>query len=257
MILTRPLICFDLETTSLDTSQARIWEIAFQLFEGLFPSVPKKEWELLINPGIPLPPEIIEMEKKHGRLISDEMFQDKPTFDKIGPHLTVGFKNCDYMGKNVRYDLSVLSAEMKRYSIEWSFADAKVICADRLEQLGEPRSLSHLYEKHTGKKLLSAHSAMPDTKATSELVQAQLEKYSILPKDIGKLHEMQWPDFVDTEGKFRFVGDKPICTFGKYRGVEMKLIELNYWNWILKSDFSEEIKQIASNALNGTFPTRS
>lgn len=255
--LTRPLIIFDLETTGLEVQTARIWEIGFQLFEHEFPSKPTKEWELVLNPGIPLPQEIIALEAKHGRIISDELLADKPTFNQVGPHLVKGFVNCDFAGKNVRYDLQVLAAEMARYDIPWAYTTAKIICADQLERIGEPRTLTHLYKKHTGKDLIGAHSAMVDVKATVELIEAQLRAYPVIPRNLSELHDKQWPGFIDGEGKFRFVGDTPMCMFGKYRNTPMRQMALDYWKFILKSDFSPEIKTIAMNAVNGIYPTRS
>ena len=54
--LSRPLVVFDTETTSLDVLTARIVEIGFQLYEGFFPGDgPKKEWRSYVNPLMPIP----------------------------------------------------------------------------------------------------------------------------------------------------------------------------------------------------------
>ena len=144
LVLNRPLIVFDLETTSLDIQKARIIEISFQMFtaEGL-----KKNWTSLVDPEIL----ILNSASHH---ITDEDIKGKPTFKQLAESIARGFKDCDYGGKNIRYDLQVIASEMNRVGQKWSYTGARVICADRLEQLGEPRTLSHLYEKPFHKKAL-------------------------------------------------------------------------------------------------------
>ena len=250
--LSKPLFCLDLETTSLNVQEARIVEIAFQQFENIFPSTPTKEWSHLVNPGILIPQEALDTHH-----ITDEDVKDKPSFNQIASNLVKGFSNCDFMGKNIRYDLQVLSAEMQRTSIKWSYTNARVIDADRLEQLGEPRTLSHLYKKHTGKTLLNAHSALNDVSATAEVIEKQFSAYQHLPRDLGQLHELQWPGWCDSEGKFKFDKQGVLrCTFGKWRGWDVKTIPGNYWSWIFKADFSDEIKNLVGEFTNGRYPVR-
>jgi DNA polymerase-3 subunit epsilon len=250
IILTRPFFIFDLETTSLKVQEARIWEVAFKRYEHTFPSTPTKEWELQINPRVQVPDDICQT--CH---ITNEELASKPTFDQVAPHLAKGFVNCDFGGKNTRYDLQVMFFEMQREGIDWSYAGARIIDADRLEQIGEPRTLSHLYKKHTGRTLEGAHRAIVDVGATEEVIAAQLRTYQHIPRDIDHLHEEQWPGWIDSEGKFRFNKQGvPICMFGKYSGQALQNIPPDYWNWIVKSDFSAEIKQLAAKALKGEYP---
>lgn len=271
--LERPLIVFDLETTSAIPQEARIVEIGFQLFtaEGLM-----KEYRTLVNPGMPIPSTSTSTHHITNEMVTERCakceglpiehpiadcveFKKVPTFMQLGPRIAIGFSNCDYAGKRIRYDLQVMSAEMQRHQIEWTYADAAVIDADRLEQIGEPRTLSHLYKKHTGKTLEDAHRALADVAATTELLACQLEHYPTLPRDVRQLHELQWPGWIDSEGKFKFDDDGvPICTFGKHRNKPMVSIPSDYYKWINKhnSGFSAEIKQLTSRALLGVYPKK-
>lgn len=245
--LTRPLIIFDLETTG--TTNGRIVELGFQRFtaEGM-----NREYRTLVNPELPIPPRTTEIHH-----ITDKDVRDAPTFRQLAPHLVKGFTECDFAGKNIRFDLRVMGEEMQRVGQEWDYAGANIICADRLEQLGEPRDLTSLYKRRTGKDLLDAHGALNDVRATTELLVAQLEQFIKLPRDLSTLHRLQWPDWASANGKFRFNADgQPIVTFGKHRDKPMNQVDRSYWSWILKSDFDNETKQIARNALLGVFPTR-
>lgn len=276
--LTRPFVFFDLETTGLDPKTARIVELAFLLYtaEGL-----QKEYRTYVNPGIPIPPETTAVHHITDALVQGcrvcersleahrqppagtigdptrecEGFRPWPKFGDIARSIAKGFSNCDMGGKNVRYDLRVLSAEMERHAVTWSYAGACVIDADRLEQLGEPRSLSHLYEKHLGKKMEDAHEALADIKATVEIVDAQMRKYQKLPRDLRQLHEIQWPGFLDAEGKLKRVDGVVMFSMGKHANVPLdKLLQIDrgYLTWIAyKSDFSDEIKALVGKVLAG------
>lgn len=245
--ISKPLFVIDTESTGLDVQTARIVEIAFQQFnQGEL----VKEWCSRLNPGISIPPEATKI---HG--ITDADVAERPMFKQIAPSLAKGWSDCAFAGKNVRYDLRLIAAEMQRASVAWSYADSFIIDADRLEQIGEPRTLSHLYEKHLHKPLEHAHSALDDVRATSEVIEAQLRRYyEYLPRSLEALHTLQWPGMIDTEGKFRFVNGVACCTFGKYRGKPMKEIPIEYYDWLIKAEFSADVKALASAAKLGRFP---
>lgn len=269
--LERPLIIFDCESTGIEPEKDRIVQLGFQYFtaEGM-----TKEWHSIINPLVPIPP---DSTKSHGITDEDVLhhcakcrkppeahpseecpeFKPVPTFAAVAPGIARGFVNCDFGGKNTRFDLRLTAAEMRRNKIEWSYRGARILDADRLEQIGEPRSLSHLYKKHTGKELKNAHDAMVDVRGTTELIAAQIRTYTILSRNLDELHHAQWPGWIDTEGKFRFNQEgKPVVMFGKHRHWLMASVPPDYWAWILKpkTDFSAEIKEIASKAQRGDFP---
>lgn len=277
--LTRPLVIFDLETTGVRVDSARIVEMAFRIYtaEGT-----TKHWRSLVNPGIPIPPETTETHHiKDSDMVGCRLcgqhssshpvpdsegggagnacpeFKPIPFFKDIAETIAKGFSNCDFGGKNIRFDLQVLDAEMRRNRQPWSYEGAAVLCADRFEQIGEPRSLSALYKKHTGKDLVGAHSALVDVDASIEVMVQQLTKYATaLPRNLRSLHELQWPGWIDAEGKFRFKGNEPVITFGKHNGTPMRQVPRSYWTWIAGNDFSPEIKRIAEEAAKGNFPQK-
>lgn len=286
--LARPLHILDFETTGLDPATARIIQIGFQTYTEVFPGVgPTSTWQSLINPGIPIPPASTathhitdgmmsgcrvcgRLEIEHpvegvihsinpvppGLLACPE-FKPIPKIEQIIERMAHGFSNCDFGGKNVRYDLRVMAAETARHRVIWTYDQACVIDADRLEQIGEPRTLSHLYEKHTGKKLEGAHDALVDVNATAEVITRQLETYDVLPRDLRQLHDLQWPGWIDSDGKFRFdEHGTPRCTFGKHRGVMMSAIPPSYYRWLTEADFPPDVKRIAGEAIAGRFPKR-
>ncbi len=292
--ITRPLIVPDVETTGLDPKEARIIEVGFQVWtaDGL-----QKEWRSLVNPGVPIPPEVTKItgiddaqmhqckrcgktksehvkaelhtlsnEIESQRLICDITASDMtewapvPTFAQLAPNLAKGFSDCDFAGANVRYDLQVFAAEFDRAHVMWTYAGARIVDCNRLEQLGEPRNLSALYRKHTGKDATDAHQALADVRMTTEVIEAQLKKYATLPRDLDLLHKAQWGDAIDAEGFFKFVDGVPCFAKGKYANKTMQhvaKVDAQYYSKFMlgpNSTFGQDVKRLALDALAGKFP---
>lgn len=267
--LTRRLIVFDTETTGTNVNEDRIVELGFQVWEATGMT---KEWRSLVNPMIRIPEGAAKVHgidngvfrlcrecandvDQHGLVAPDHEFHGWPTFKQIAPNISHGFSDCDFAGKNIRFDLRIMAAEMARSGVTWSYADACIIDIDRLEQIGEPRTLSHLYEKHVGEKLEGAHGALADVQASSAIIAAQLKKYADLPRTLGALHDLQWPNWIDPDGKFKFVNGVPcIGNWGKHALKPMRGVDNGYWDFILKADFSPDVKALASAAKLGQYP---
>ena len=68
----------------------------------------------------------------------------------------------------------------------------------------------------------------------------------------------QTAEFLDDERKFRWWNGKAYMMFGKYARKyslqEVARMDPGYLEWILSAKFSEEVKTIVSNALQGHFP---
>ena len=269
--LTRPLFMLDTETTGINPMNDRIIELGFEQWgpEGLV-----KDWVSLINPTIPIP---IASSKIHNifdldmrrcqecKLVIDDVASDRchcaeprivPTFAQIAPSLARGFANCDFAGKNVRFDIRILAVEMSRANQPWNYTDARIIDAERLEQIAIPRSLSNLHEKYTGHKHDGAHGALSDVRASTTVIVHQLQTHTQLPRDLDALHKLQWANLLVADGSFRMVAGEPTCMFGKHRGKPMRDVPLTYYDWMLRTDvkFPADVKQLAANAKLGIFP---
>lgn len=268
--LARPLFVIDCETTGTNIEQDRIVEIGFQKFmrEGMV-----QEWRSYVNPGIPIPKSASAIHSITTQLVNScrtcersradhldeplscESFRPWPYFGQLAPSFVKGFTNCDYAGMNVRFDLQILAAEMRRAKVPWNYNDARIIDARRLETIVEPRSLSALHKKYVSREHDGAHGALSDVRAAATVLFFQLQQHP-LPRDIEQLHALQWPDWIDMEGKFRFVEGVPCFTnWSKHANRPMKEVDVGFWDFVLKSDFSPEIKQIAAEAKLGRFPT--
>jgi len=246
--LTRPLFILDTETTGINPRTDRIIEIGFQRWDATGMT---KEWRTYVNPGIPIPSASTKVHH-----ITDEMVKNAPRFQALAANLAKGLVGCDYGGQQTRFDLKIIANEMKRASQEWDYVGARIVDSFRLEALAIPRDLSTLYRKYTGVDLVDAHGALADVKASHAVIIGQLKMHEILSRDLDELHKAQWPDFIDCEGFFRRIDGVAMIMFGKYQGKPMRDADSDYWKWMggSKSTFSDEIKQIARQAMIGKFP---
>ena len=242
LILNRPLLIFDLETTGLQISTDRIVEL---YFIKIMPDGEEKHLHQLLNPGIPIPPEISAL---HG--IYDSDVKDKPTFAEKAGVLKDFIGNSDFGGFNSnKFDFPMLVQEFHRAEIEFSISDRKFVDAQRIFHAMEPRNLSAAYRFYCQKELENAHSAKADTIATWEVIKRQLEVYPQLENDIDTLNKISGQDkLVDLAGRIvRNEAGNEVFNFGKHRGKTVEEIlkkEPSYYDWMMNGDFPENTKRV-------------
>ena len=117
------------------------------------------------------------------------------------------------------------------------------------------------YNFYCDKNLENAHSALADTQATLEILEAQAEKYGEGSNKLDSLSQFEYKktaEFLDDERKFRWWNGKAYMMFGKYARKdslqEVARMDRGYLEWIVSAKFSEEVKTLVSNALQGHFP---
>jgi DNA polymerase-3 subunit epsilon len=173
-------------------------------------------------------------------------------------------EDCDISGFNViRFDLPCLEAEFARANVDFSRQGRYLVDSQVIFHKREPRDLEAAYRKYCGGEMKNAHSAEEDAKVSAEVLDGQIEMYEDLPRNVAGLADLSLrgeQNYVDADGKFIWVEGEVVCNFGKrYSGQRLKDIALNdpdYLQWIALSDFSGEVKNIATKALDGEFPER-
>jgi DNA polymerase-3 subunit epsilon len=256
--LTRPLAVFDLETTGIDVERDKIVQIAIIRVE---PGGTRRTFESLVNPERPIPPEATHV---HG--IKDSDVQDAPTFAQIRRDVEEMLAGADLAGYNsVRFDQPLLTHELNRAGSALDFRGVKHLDAMRIFHLKERRDLSAAYKLYCGQELTKAHDALADTTATLEILDAQLAHYPDLPRDVEALHVFCNPDegkYVDLKRKFVWSDEgEAVFTFGKFQNQSLNAVVADqrgrgYLEWMLGKDFSEEVKGILREALDGVFPRK-
>ncbi|MEE2828381.1 MAG: 3'-5' exonuclease [Myxococcota bacterium] len=253
--LTRPIVCFDLETTGVNTRQDRVVEICIIKLDV---DGSREVRTRRLNPTIPIPEGATAV---HG--ITDADVADEPTFRQVARSLFAVFSGCDLMGYNIKnFDLPLLQAEFKRVNIPFPEEDVRVIDPLVIFHQRERRDLAAAYAFYCDETLDNAHSAEADAQATADILLAQLERYSDLPSTVDELHEVchpRDPDWIDPDGKLKWEGDVPVLNFGGHRGVPLADLvrdESSYLEWVLGTDFPEPCRAIIRDALRGVLPVR-
>ena len=256
--LDRPLAVFDLETTGIDPDKDRIIQIAIIRVEL---DGRRKTYETLVNPEIPIPP---DSTKVHG--IKDSDVQDKPTFSQIRREVEEFLQDAALGGFNsINFDTPLLMAELKRCEGELDLRNVMQVDAMRIFHTMERRDLTAAYRFYCDKELVGAHSALVDTEATLDILDAQLGRYEDVPRDLAELHRFCNPHegkFVDRRRKFLWSeSDEAVFTFGKYKNQSLNEVckdqrGRGYLEWMLGKDFNEEVKDILRSALDGVFPKK-
>jgi len=248
--LKNPIIFFDLETTGINIASDRIVEISY-LKVDLNGNETSKT--LLINPGMPIPEKVTAI---HG--ISDEDVKDAPIFNEVAKSLARDFEGCDLGGYNsVKFDIPLLAEEFLRSGVDIDLKRRKFVDVQVIFMKMEPRTLSAAYKFFVNKELTNAHSAEADTKATYEVLQAQLDRYPNLENDIGKLAEFSvYTRNVDFAGRIVYnEDDVEVFNFGKYKGTAVAEVlkkDPGYYGWMMNGDFPLYTKKVLTNIKLGS-----
>ena len=243
--LKNPIIFFDLETTGINIASDRIVEISY-LKVDLNGNESSKT--LRLNPEMPIPEKVTAI---HG--ISNEDVKDAPTFNEVAKSLARDFEGCDLGGYNsVKFDIPLLAEEFLRAGVDIELKRRKFVDVQVIFMKMEPRTLSAAYKFFVNKELSNAHSAEADTRATYEILQAQLDRYSNLENDIGKLAEFSAHNQnVDFAGRIVYNEDETeVFNFGKHKGkpvIEVLEKDPGYYGWMMKGDFPLYTKKVLTS----------
>jgi DNA polymerase-3 subunit epsilon len=246
--LKRPLAFFDLETTGTNIGVDRIVEISVI---KLHPdgSEDVKTWR--VNPGMPIP---LESSMVHG--IYDEHIKDEPFFKDLASSVALFIADSDLAGYNSnKFDIPMLMEEFLRADVLFNLDNRHFVDVQNIFHQMEQRTLRAAYQFYCDKQIINAHSAEADTRATMEVLLAQVERYGNTEWE-DKKGNKSTPVVNDIEALHKFTNlNKPVdfagrmvynekgeetFNFGKHKGktVEDVLrIEPSYYSWMMQGDF--------------------
>jgi DNA polymerase-3 subunit epsilon len=238
--LKNPLVFFDLETTGTNINSDRIVEICYL---KVYPNGNEEAKTYRVNPEMHIPEESTAV---HG--IKDEDVADCPTFKQLAATIKNDIEGCDFAGFNSnRFDVPVLAEEFLRSGVDIDLGRHKFIDVQVIFHKMEQRTLSAAYKFYCNKNLEDAHTAEGDTRATYEVLQAQLDRYPDLQNDVDFLSKYScFTKNVDFAGRMVYDEQgREVFNFGKYKGqlvTEVLRRDPGYYGWILKSDFTLNTK---------------
>ena len=240
--LVKPIIFFDLETTGTDISKDRIVEICYI---KVYPDGREFEYTKRINPEMHIPEGASAV---HG--IYDADVKDCPTFKEVAREIANEFEGCDVAGFNSnRFDLPLLAEEFLRAKVDIDLSRLRAIDVQVLYHKREPRTLSAAYKFYCGENLEDAHSALADTRATYNVLKAQLDHYDDMPNDIEALSkESSFTNNVDFAGRIVYdANGNEVFNFGKYKGYPVDAVldrDPGYYGWMMNGEFPLNTKQV-------------
>lgn len=244
----RPIIVFDLETTAVELSTAKIVQLAAVKVSPTLEQLEEPK-NILINPGVPIPAEATEI---HG--ITDDMVKEQGTFSEYAKSIFDYFDGCDVAGFNSnKFDVPLLSEEFNRVNrgLDWPPHGIKMIDACHIYHKNEKRDLTAAYRFYCNKELDGAHDASKDIIASLEVLIAQIAKYDDLRElDVQGLHHYCGGDIrVDLAGTIVLNEQGVACyAIGKAKGKPV-VQDPGFGNWMLKSDFTKNTKDILTKLL--------
>jgi len=251
--LERPVVFFDTETTGINPRMDRILEIACV---KVHPDGARDRWVRRLDPEVPIPAAATAI---HG--ISEDDVRGLPTFREIAQELAEFLAGCDLAGYNISgFDLPALRVEFLRAGVPFDVAGRRLVDAQRIFFVREPRHLAAAARYYCGADHQGAHGALADAEMTLRVLEGQLVRYDDIPRSVEALHELFCSGLdqdLDPEGRFRLVGGEPTVNFGRNRGRSLKDIgreDPGFLRWILKEDFSEPVKEIARKYLPAEGP---
>ena len=161
LVLERPLVSFDLETTGVDIVNDRIVQIALSKIWQTEKGYSHQDHTWLINPEMPIPKEASEV---HG--IYDVDVINVPTFATFATEIYSIIKGCDLLGFNSnRFDIPILGEALLKCGIVFPEATTKKIDAQVIFHERESRNLAAAYKKYCNKEIgEDAHNALHDAK---------------------------------------------------------------------------------------------
>jgi len=243
--LKNPIVFLDLETTGINVVTDRIVEIALL---KIFPDGKEEEKLQRINPGIPIPAQSSAI---HG--IYDDDVKDAPLFKEVARSYA--------KFNSTRFDIPLLTEEFLRVDIDLDLKKHKFVDVQIIFHRMEKRTLAAAYKFYLLKDLENAHSAMADTKATYEVLKAQLQRYDGVEFDDNGKKSCPVVNSIDALASFsafdksvdfagRIVYDEKgveVFNFGKHKGKPVEKVlreEPGYFSWMMQGEFPLYTKKV-------------
>lgn len=251
--LDRPLAILDIEATGISPRADRLIELAILRID---PDGAEQARTWLVNPTVPIP---VETTAIHG--ITDDVVRACPTFAQVAEAIKAFIGPSDLGGFNIlRFDVPMLCEEFLRAGVAFDAESRRVLDAQRIFHLREPRDLTAALAFYCGRPHTDAHGAEADVRATRDVILGEFRRYADLPTDMETLDRTfnaRDPFNADRSGRLRWVDGELTVNFGKKKGSRLRDLvrdDPGFLKWIAKNDFPLDTRRIVEQVLNGVFP---
>jgi DNA polymerase-3 subunit epsilon len=262
-VLPLPSFAFvDLETTGTLAAADRITEIGIVRVDDIDGDVRVREWQSLVDPGVPIPPAIQVLTG-----ITDAMVARAPTFRSLARDVLEMLRDCVLVAHNARFDYGFLKHAFARLDLRFS---ARVLCTVRLSRKLFPdadggHGLDAVIARH-GLAVADRHRALGDARAIWSFVE---RLYRDEPRErvdgairhilrVPSLPPQLAPDAIDglpeAPGVYLFYGDNPLPLYiGKSVDLRARVGAHFTGDWRSETDLrlSREIRRIEHEVTAG------
>jgi DNA polymerase-3 subunit epsilon len=225
-----PVACIDLETTGGTAVHHRIIEVGIVLLDG---GQVVEAWSSLVNPGIRIPPTIVDFTG-----ISNDMVEDAPTFHDLRAEVRRRLDGRLFVAHNARFDYGFVRNEFRRAGEKFS---APVLCTVRLSRAlfreHARHNLDTLIERY-GLECDQRHRALGDAAVLPPLLAAfeqavgpeRLHEVATLAMNDSRLPPHLPPDLADDlpegPGVYLFRGEGGVLLYvGKSRNLRSRVFD--------------------------------
>jgi len=169
-----PRLAFvDVETTGASPERERVTEVGVVAvdFDGDAQRV--TEWSSLVNPGVPIPPEIQWLTG-----ITNDMVRAAPSFADLAQELYDRLDGAVFVAHNARFDYGFLRAEFSRAGLNFH---AKTLCTVRLSRHLYPDRSPHTLDaivQRFGLDGEQRHRALGDARVLWRLLQKLADRHT-------------------------------------------------------------------------------
>lgn len=253
----KDIVCWDVETTGLNPKEDFIIQLSLTKLKGDdLSTIDKRNWYIKPMHAYTIHP---DAEKVHG--ISKE-FLEKNGQDirEIAADFMAFIDNCDILSYNGNtFDVRFIYKDFSMCGYNIFDQDRRFYDAYALEAKFNPRNLSAVYKKYTGKDFENAHDSSADVDATCDVFRHQLIQNGLKLSDIQDWNEC---NLLSPEGSIRNASmdqDNPLIVFavGKYKDSDVAEIckkDPGYIKWFFEVVASEKTKQVIAEYYRKKYP---
>ena len=244
--LKKPLVFFDLETTGVNYSHDKIVVLSYV---RVMPNGKEMEDTMRFNPGMHIPEQATAVHH-----ITDADVANCPSFKERAKEIAKVFEGCDIAGYNSnRFDVPMLIEEFLNAGVNFDYTKCRFVDVQTIFHKMEQRTLVAAYRFYCNKDLEEAHSANADTRATYEVLKAQLDRYPTLKNDVDYLSAFSCQQKnVDLAGRIVYDDrNVEVFNFGKHKGKSVeevfRRLDTGYYAWMMQGDFPQNTKNVITN----------
>jgi len=177
------IVVVDVETTGWLADAARITEIGAV---RLSPAAPLSEFAVLVNPGVPIPPDISALTG-----ITDEMVAHAPPIGDVLPVFLEFARDSVMVAHNAPFDIGFLAAASEECGIPWpsrAVIDTAVLSRIVLAPDEVPDHKLATLSGHFATRTGPCHRALADAKATAGVLIGLFGMLCPAPSRVGGWH---------------------------------------------------------------------